>query len=53
MGDTFKLISVIAHKVPYEPVTILLRSYPVTFLTTVPPDLIFAPDPLTALNPST
>ena len=36
---------------PKDPVTNFERSYPVTFLTTVPPDLIISPLPFTPLNP--
>ena len=53
MGNTLKVISVIAASVPKELQINLLRSYPVTFLTTVPPDLIISPLPLTPLNPNT
>ena len=38
--------------VPKDPDTNLLKSYPVTFLTTVPPDLIVSPFPLIPWNPS-
>ena len=37
-GKTFTAISVKTVKVPKEPESILLKSYPVTFFTTVPPD---------------
>jgi len=51
LGNTLKVISVRAVNVPKDPVTNFERSYPVTFLTTVPPDLIISPLPLTPLNP--
>ena len=51
LGNTLKVISVRAVSVPKDPVTNFERSYPVTFLTTVPPDLIISHLPLTTLNP--
>ena len=38
-GSTLKLSSVTTDRVPQEPASSLLRSYPVTFLITLPPDL--------------
>ena len=52
-GNTLKVISVRATNVPKDPVTNFERSYPVTFFTTVPPDLIISPFPLIPLNPRT
>ena len=52
-GKTFTAISVKTVKVPKEPDNILLRSYPVTFFTTVPPDFIVSPLPLIPWNPRT
>ena len=51
IGKTFKVISLNTRRVPKEPVTNLDKSYPVTFFTTVPPDLIFSPLPLYPLKP--
>ena len=51
-GKTFTAISVKTVKVPKEPESILLKSYPVTFFTTVPPDLMISPLPFTPLNPN-
>ena len=45
------MTSVRATNVPKEPLTNLDKSYPVTFLTTVPPDLIMSPFPFTPLKP--
>ena len=50
-GRTLIEISVNTVKVPKEPDNILLRSYPVTFFTTVPPDFIVSPLPLIPWNP--
>ena len=50
-GNTLIDISVNTLKVPNDPVITLLKSYPVTFLTTVPPDLIISPFPFTPLKP--
>ena len=52
-GNTLKVISVSATNVPKDPVTNFERSYPVTFFTTVPPDLIISPFPFIPLNPRT
>ena len=52
-GKTLNVISVKATNVPKDPVTNLERSYPVTFFTTVPPDLIISPFPLIPLKPRT
>ena len=52
-GRVLKVISVKATKVPWEPQINLLRSYPVTFFTTLPPDFIISPFPLTPLKPRT
>ena len=52
-GRTLIEISVNTVKVPKEPDNILLRSYPVTFFTTVPPDFIVSPLPLIPWNPRT
>jgi hypothetical protein len=45
-GKTLSVISVKTLKVPKEPVTNFDKSYPVTFFTTVPPDLMISPLPL-------
>ena len=42
-GKTLSVISVKTLKVPKEPVTSFDKSYPVTFFTTVPPDLMIIP----------
>ena len=50
-GKTFSVISLNVKSVPNDPVINFDKSYPVTFFTTVPPDLIFSPFPLKPLNP--
>ena len=45
------MTSVITASVPKDPAMSFDRSKPVTFLTTVPPDLKVSPRPLTALKP--
>jgi hypothetical protein len=52
LGETFKVTSVKATNVPKDPVTTLDKSYPVTFFTTIPPDLIISPFPFTPLKPN-
>ena len=50
-GNTFKVISLNITRVPNDPVINFDKSYPVTFFTTVPPDLTFSPFPLNPLKP--
>ena len=51
IGKTFNVISLNAKRVAIDPVTNFDKSYPVTFFTTVPPDLTFSPFPLNPLKP--
>ncbi len=50
-GRTFSVTSVMIPSVPHDPASSLQRSYPVTFLTTRPPDLNVSPRPDTAVTP--
>ena len=50
-GNTFKVISLSPTRVQNDPVINFDKSYPVTFFTTVPPDLTFSPFPLNPLKP--
>ena len=52
LGTTLIDSSVNTVSVPKEPANNLLKSYPVTFFTTVPPDLIVSPFPLIPWNPN-
>ena len=52
-GQTLKVRSVTTASVPHEPAINFDMSYPVTFLTTRPPDLNASPLPETALMPRT
>ena len=52
-GKTLIETSVKTANVPKEPDSSLLKSYPVTFFTTVPPDFIISPFPFTPWKPRT